>query len=93
MINTRVRVYCTYMKAKLTLTIDPKVTHQAKQLARRRGISLSAMVEEALVRQTRPASTDRETRSFSERWAGTMRLRDDDSPRTRRLREKHGLME
>ena len=40
------------MKKKLTLTIDKSVTEQAKQLAKRKGTSVSEMVEEYLKKRT-----------------------------------------
>ena len=41
------------MKKRLTLSIDPDVVTMAKRYAQSRGMSLSALVEQYLVKQTR----------------------------------------
>ena len=45
------------MKERVTYTLDPKVSHAARKLARRSGLSTSAYVE-SLIRQmdSRPAT-------------------------------------
>ena len=45
--------------AKLTLSVDARVVSRAKQYARRRGISVSEMVETYLGAVAEPASTAR----------------------------------
>lgn len=81
------------MKSRLSLTVDPQVTHRAKRVARVRNQSLSSMVED-LLRQA--ADSDRSTDvgeagTFSERWAGELNLERKDEPRFKGLTEKYGL--
>ena len=52
----QVRCHHTYM-AKLTLSVDSQVNSCAKQYARRRGISVSEMVEGYLSAVAKPASS------------------------------------
>ena len=78
------------MKNRVTLTLDPAVCHRAKQLARERGTSVSALVEEHL--RATPLAGEQE-KSFIERWQGRFRvapIRKGD-PRMRTLRAKFGL--
>ena len=78
------------MKSRLNLTVDPRVSHRAKDLARRRGVSLSAMVEQLLADATgRPAKDHRP--SFSQRWRGKMQLTKKPEERSTKLFEKYNL--
>jgi post-segregation antitoxin (ccd killing protein) len=63
------------MKTKLTITVDADLVPRAKRYARRRGVSLSALIEDAL----RDLSAE-EAPSFVERWRGRFEpaARDDD---------------
>jgi hypothetical protein len=73
------------MKTKLTLTIDADLVPRAKAYARGRGVSLSALVEEALRVRTSP-----EPASVVDAWAGRFHLRERvDEPRFRRLVDKY----
>lgn len=74
------------MKAKLTITIDRDLLPSAKRYARSRGVSLSSLVEEALRGMTR----HEDTRSFVDRWRGSMALADKDDDRYRALARKYG---
>lgn len=81
-----------HMKTRITLTIDPGVSHRAKEVARREGVSLSSMVEKMLseVSGTPPA----EPRvSFSQRWRGRMRVDPGTDERSRRLKHKYSIGE
>lgn len=73
------------MKTKLTITVDRDLVPLAKQMARRRGVSLSSIIEGALRDLTRP-----EGPSFSERWQGAFEWSDAEDQRARALREKYG---
>ncbi len=53
------------MKKRLTLSIDPDVVTMAKRYAQSRGMSLSALVEQYLVKQTRLGEE-----SIASRWRG-----------------------
>lgn len=79
------------MKTKLTLTIDPRVTHRAKQVAKKNGVSLSSMVEKVLAEATGLSQTSSPEPSFSERWRGKMEITDETSPRAQKWRSKYGL--
>ena len=56
------------MKAKLTITVDEHVVPRAKRYARRRGTSLSNLIEQALRHATAAGGP-----TFSERWRGRFR--------------------
>ena len=80
------------MKSRLTLTVDPKVSHRAKDFARRHGMSLSAMVEQLLAEAAGPQPAKRRA-SFSQRWRGKMRLAQPTDERSARLHAKYKLLE
>ena len=85
-----------HRKIRQTLTISPEVSRRAKMYARRRGISLSALVEQLLTKETEVGgptnSKSGPPRSFSRGWAGQGALaRRGDDVRARCLREKYGL--
>jgi hypothetical protein len=73
------------MKTKLTLTIDQSLLPGAKRYARRRGVSLSSLVENALREMIEPG----DRASFSTRWRGTMALSERDDERYRYLMRKY----
>lgn len=73
------------MKTKLTVTVDRDVLPRAKRYARARGVSLSALIEDALRRMTAE-----EEASFSQRWRGSLELAKGDDERFRALLEKYG---
>lgn len=81
-----------YMRERISLTMDPRVTLRAKQLAKARGTSLSRMVENYLKKETgtERADANRKGPSFSQRWKGSGTLRSGDDPRLKRLLEKYG---
>lgn len=74
------------MKAKLTVSIDGDLLPRAKCSARRRGVSLSSVIEHALDRFTKEDSP-----SFSEKWRGRFQVRGDadHDPRARELSAKY----
>lgn len=81
------------MKSRLTLTLDPQVTHAAKRAARKSNKSLSALVED-LLREVSMVDADNssETKeSFSQRWGGRLELNRGDDTRFRKLAEKYDL--
>jgi Arc/MetJ family transcription regulator len=73
------------MKTKLTITVDEELLPRAKRYARRRGVSLSSLIESAL----RDLTGENARGSFSERWRGTMALAERGDERYRALSEKH----
>ncbi len=79
------------MKQRMTLTLDPVISHRAKLLARQRGVSLSSMVERFLAKETSPESG---RSAFSARWKGRMRISDKQSEsRHKKLIHKYRLGE
>jgi hypothetical protein len=79
------------MKQRVTLTIDPQVSHAAKLAAAKRGTSVSGLVESLLARETGTFPTPAEAEPFSRRWAGTMKdIRQGDA-RLDRLKAKYNL--
>lgn len=72
------------MKKKLTITVDADLVPRAKRYARRRGVSLSSLINEAL-----HAMAGAEGPSFVDRWRGTFRPADRDDPRYQGLADKY----
>ncbi len=74
------------MKCKLTVSIEQELVPRAKRSARKQGVSLSWVIEQAL---TRLVETD--SPSFSGKWRGRFQLRSQGAgdPRMRELVEKH----
>jgi hypothetical protein len=79
------------MKTRITLTIDPAISHRAKQLARQRNTSVSGLVEQFLRDATAqgPSVGKAGAPPFSVRWAGKLKLAVRNSPRNRKLRSKY----
>ena len=78
--STRTRA----MKTKLTITVDKDLIPRAKRYARRRGVSLSSIIEDALRELTRD-----EAPSFAERWRGRFEPASRDDDRFRALADKY----
>jgi post-segregation antitoxin (ccd killing protein) len=72
------------MKRKLTITVDERLIPRAKAAARRRGLSLSALIERALTEQA-----ERSTSTFSSRWRGKFRPDQREDERYRALARKY----
>ena len=72
------------MKTKLTVTIDRELLPRAKEFARRKGVSLSSLVEDSLRHVSeQPAPT------FAARWRGMFRPARRNEKRSRRLARKY----
>ena len=56
------------MKSKLTITVDSEILPLAKQYAKRKGVSLSSLIEVALREMTKEQEP-----SFSEKWRGRIK--------------------
>ena len=79
------------MKERVTYTLDPKVSHAARQLARRQGLSTSAFVESLIRSVDANAGPASAKGDFVSRWRGKIKLiRDRCDPRARRLLAKYG---
>ena len=73
------------MKKKLTITINSELIPAAKRYARQHGISLSALIEQYLMK-----TTDGEQESFASRWRGKFRPAEKDGdPRYDFLKMKY----
>jgi hypothetical protein len=72
------------VKRKVTITLDERLIPKAKALARRRGLSLSALIERALQQQA-PSSDQ----PFSARWHGRFRPAERTDERYRTLARKY----
>jgi hypothetical protein len=60
------------VKRRVTLTLDPAMSHRAKRLAHARQTSVSALVEGFLRSMPLTRGTQRST--FVERWSGKFKL-------------------
>jgi antitoxin component of RelBE/YafQ-DinJ toxin-antitoxin module len=84
------------MKKKLTLTIEESVKERAKKFARRKGISVSEIVEQYLDKKTRSEAWDIPVNSPVHDFAGALPLsvsdknKDDDELLREALEEKYG---
>jgi len=79
------------MKTRITLTIEPTISHRAKAVARARGMSVSSLVESLLAGEIGEIRERRESRSFSERWAGRLGVKRKAGARYERLKSKYGI--
>ncbi len=81
------------MKTKISLTVDPRVTHRAKRYARSKNTSLSALVEELLkkVSSEEPAEPAGTQASFSDRWSGRLKVAKKEESRFRHLADKYEI--
>ena len=72
------------MKHKLTITVDEEVLSRARQYARSREMSLSALIEQAIREKV-----GKDALSFASRWLGAFRLAERDDPRYEALVRKY----
>ena len=72
------------MKKKLTISLDPDAVTLAKSYAKSKGVSLSSLVEQALLEMTK----DHEL-TFSEKWRGKFKLAERGTPRYDALVRKY----
>jgi hypothetical protein len=87
----RMRWFSVHMKTRVTLTLEPSVSHHAKQAARSRGISLSQLVGTLLEREIGDAASSKSSMPFAERWAGRLQIAERSEPRFERLASKYDL--
>jgi hypothetical protein len=72
------------MKSKMTLAIDKELIPQSKKYAKKRGISVSQLVEELLresIQNDRP--------SFSTRWRGKFKVVEKDDAKFAKLKGRY----
>ena len=87
----RMQFNSMHMKTRLTLTIEPEVSHRAKAVARAKGTSLSGLVESLLARETGFQKAPKKI-TFAKKWAGRLQLLDGlEDTRSRFLKERYGL--
>ncbi|MBL6839055.1 MAG: hypothetical protein ISQ75_08295 [Puniceicoccaceae bacterium] len=81
------------MKSRLSLTLDPKVTHRAKRYAQVHNVSLSALVEDLLDKTASEGDliTEPTVKTFSQRWKNSFRPAQRSNERYNRLAEKYDL--
>ena len=79
-----------HMKKRITLTIRPEVSHQAKILARSRNTSVSHLVE-ILIEQASASDASGGRAKLVERWRGKLKTDSRDEPRFRYLKKKYDL--
>lgn len=72
------------MKKKLTITIEEALIPRAKRYARRQGVSLSSLIEDALARMAEGGEA-----GFVERWRGAFEGVAEGDARYRALAEKY----
>ena len=74
------------MKQKLTITVDSELVPVAKRYAKSKGVSLSALIEQAL----RDATVERDDVPFGTKWRGKFKLAEKTGdPRYEYLVNKH----
>ena len=72
------------MKSKLTLTINREIIGKAKIFVRRRGTSISALVEKILAK-----TIDEKKDPFVARWTGKFELAEKDEKRYQKLKQRY----
>jgi tRNA U34 5-carboxymethylaminomethyl modifying enzyme MnmG/GidA len=78
------------MKSRITITLDPTVVRQAKNVARERHTNLSALIED-LLKQTAQSNVA-PRRSFTQKWAGKLTVREDNKDELlKALKTRYGL--
>jgi hypothetical protein len=79
-----------HMKKRITLTIRPEISQQAKVLARNRNTSVSHLIE-TLIEQASSSNTLAAHTRPSERWRGKLKTKFRDEPKFRYLKKKYDL--
>ncbi len=72
------------MKTKLNLTIDSELVPRSKIFAKRRGKSVSELVEELL----KKVISD-ENKSFTSKWIGRLTISQNEDVRTKYLKDRY----
>lgn len=83
------KYYRMHMKTRVTLTIDPEVSHRGKLAARARGTTFSGLVEQLLSKET--DSSARGCLSFRDKWQGKRVFSQKTGPRMDHLKKKYQL--
>ena len=72
------------MKQKINLTLDGELITKTKRYARKRGISVSALIESLL-----SDAVLKDEERFSQKWQGKFKLAEKDDARMRKLKERY----
>lgn len=72
------------MKAKLNLTIEKELVRNSKEYARKKGISVSCLIENLLKENIKQSNT-----SFAEKWQGKFRIASKEEDRYNKLEERY----
>ncbi len=78
------RIKSNAMKLKINLTLDGALITRAKRYARKKGISVSALIESLL-----SGAVLKEEQRFSQRWQEKFKLAEKDSSRMQNLKERY----
>ncbi len=79
-----------HMKTRMTLTIEPEISHRAKAVARANGTSLSGLVEQLLAREA-GVVTSKKKISFAKKWAGRLQVTVKNEARFDSLKDRYSL--
>ena len=74
------------LKTKLNLTIDKELVPRSKAFARAKGKSVSQLVEDLL-----RITINNNTRTFSDRWRGSLKIAAKTDPRYLTLKDRYEL--
>jgi hypothetical protein len=74
------------MKTKLNLTIDENLVPKIKAIARKKGHSVSELVEDYLRK-----ITEHRDFTFSQKWHGKFSIKEQESPRFEKLKDRYHL--
>ena len=79
-----------HMKSRVTLTLDPVISHRAKIKAREQGTSFSGLIEQLLSEVIEEPTSSKRV-YHADRWRGAFTLSDEKSPKMDYLKKKYGL--
>lgn len=74
------------MKTKLNLTINSKLIPRSKLFAKKKGISVSQLVEELLEK-----TLEQDKNNFTDKWLGELNLTEGEDTRFKYLKERYNL--
>lgn len=74
------------MKTKLNLTIDKDLIPRSKDFAKKKGKSVSQLIEDLLIE-----ALEKEEISFTSKWAGELKASDSKDERTIYLKKRYKL--
>ena len=79
-----------HMKTRMTLTIEPEISHRAKAVARAKGTSLSGLVEKLLAKEAGVVASKKKC-SFAKKWAGRLQITSKNEARFDSLKDRYSL--